>query len=153
MPGYEDEIPFKQLSAEEARRLREENPPVSPWWVVAWQVVVGLVAALAAWALTGKQNMGWSAGYGALAVALPAAVFVRGLTGRFSSRNAGSAALGFMVWEMVKLALTMAMLVAAPGLVAALNWPALLVGLVLAMMVYWVALAYSPKKRPPVNAN
>ena len=153
MPEYEDEIPFKQLSAEDARRLREENPPVSPWWVVAWQVVVGLLAALAAWALTGKQNMGWSAGYGALAVALPAAVFVRGLTGRFSSRNAGSAALGFMVWEMVKLALTMAMLVAAPGLVAALNWPALLVGLVLAMMVYWVALAYSPKKRPPVNAN
>ena len=153
MPEYEDEIPFKQLSAEDARRLREENPPVSPWWVVAWQVVVGLLAALAAWALTGKQNMGWSAGYGALAVALPAAVFVRGLTGRFSSRNAGSAALGFMVWEMVKLALTMAMLVAAPGLVTALNWPALLVGLVLAMMVYWVALAYSPKKRPPVNAN
>ena len=153
MPEYEDEIPFKQLSAEEARRLREENPPVSPWWVVAWQVVVGLLAALAAWALTGKQNMGWSAGYGALAVALPAAVFVRGLTGRFSSRNAGSAALGFMVWEMVKLALTMAMLMAAPGLVTALSWPALLVGLVLAMMVYWAALAYSPKKAAPANAN
>ena len=75
------EPPFKPLTAEEARRLREQNPPVSPWWVVAGQAVVGLVVALAAWALTGKQNVGWSAGYGALAVVIPAAIFARGLTG------------------------------------------------------------------------
>jgi ATP synthase protein I len=145
--GLESEAPFKQLTAEEARRLREQNPPVSPWWVVGAQAVVGLAAALAAWGFTGRQNVGWSAGYGALAVVIPAAILARGLTSRFSSLNAGTAALGFMVWEMVKIASSIALLVAAPKLVAQLSWPALLVGLVLTMKVYWLALAYAPKKK------
>jgi ATP synthase protein I len=136
---------FKPLTAEEARQLREKNPPVSPWWVVAVQVAVGLVTALAAWGLTGRQNVGWSAAYGALAVVIPAAIFARGMTGRFSSLNAGTAAVGFMLWEMVKIATSIAMLMAAPRLVPELSWPALLAGLVLTMKVYWVALAYSPK--------
>ncbi len=148
LPETEDEqLPVKPLTAEEARRLREQNPPVSPWWVVGGQAVVGIVAALVAWGVTGKQNVGWSAGYGALAVVIPAAIFARGLTGRFSSLNAGTAALGFMLWEMVKIALTVAMMMVAPRLVAGLSWPALLIGLVLAMKVYWVALAYAPRKR------
>lgn len=137
---------FKPLTAEQAQALREKHPSLSPWWVVAGQVVVGFVAALAAWALTGKQNVAWSVGYGALAVALPAAVFARGLTGRFASLNPGSAAVGFLLWEMVKLVLTMAMLIAAPGLVVALSWPAMLVGLVLAMKVYWVAMLVAPRR-------
>lgn len=143
----EEALPVQPLSAEEARRVREQNPPVNPWWVVAGQAGVGFVAALAAWAFTGRQNVGWSVAYGALAVVVPAAVFARGLTGRFSSLNAGSAAVGFLLWEMVKIALTFAMLVAAPRLVAGLSWPALLVGLVLAMKVYWVALAFAPRTR------
>jgi len=147
LPEMEEESPFKKLSALEAQRLREQNPSVSPWWVVAAQLVMGLVVALAAWALTGRQNVGWSAGYGALAVVIPAAIFARGLTGRLSSLNAGAAAVGFMVWEMVKIALTVAMLVAAPRLVEALSWPALLVGLVLTMKVYWLALAYAPRRK------
>ena len=129
----EEAPPVKPLSAEEARKVRERNPPVSPWWVVAGQAGVGLLAALAAWGISGKQNVGWSVAYGALAVVIPAAVFARGLTGRFASLNAGSAAIGFLLWEMVKVALSIAMLLAAPGLVAELSWPALLVGLVLAM--------------------
>ena len=145
----DEELPFKQLTAEEARRLREKNPRVSVWWVIAGQGVVGLAAAVVAWAVTGEQNVGWSAGYGALAVVLPAAIFARGLTGRFSSRSARNAAVGFMVWELVKIALTGAMLMAAPRLVEGLSWPALLVGLVLAMKVYWVALAWVPAKRKP----
>jgi ATP synthase protein I len=135
------------LSAEEARRVREQNPSVSPWWVVAGQAGVGLVAALLAWALTGKQNVGWSVAYGALAVLVPAAVFARGLTGKISSLNPGTAAVGFLMWEMVKIALTLAMLLVAPGLVVGLSWPALLIGLVLAMKVYWVALAFVPRPK------
>ena len=143
----EEASPIKPLTAVEARRLREQNPPVSPWWVVAGQALMGLVVALAAWAFTGRQNVGWSAGYGALAVVIPAAIFARGLTGRFSSLNAGTAAVGFMAWEMVKIASSIALLAAAPRLVADLSWPALLVGLVLTMKVYWLALAYSPRRR------
>lgn len=145
----EGNAPVRPLTAEEARRLREQHPPVSPWWVVAGQAGVGVLAALAAWALTGKQNVGWSTGYGALAVVIPAAIFARGLMSRFSSLNAGTAAAGFMVWEMVKIASTIALLALAPKLVGDLSWPAMLVGLVLAMKVYWVALAFKPKARDP----
>jgi ATP synthase protein I len=102
---------------------------------------------LAAWGVTGKQNVGWSAGYGALAVVIPAAIFARGLMSRFSSHNAGTAAAGFMVWEMVKIAATLVLIGAAPKLVRDLSWPAMLVGLVLAMKVYWVALAFKPRPR------
>jgi ATP synthase protein I len=147
----EEASPVVALTAEEAKRVREQNPPVSPWWVVAGQAGVGLLAALAAWLVTGKQNVGWSAGYGALAVVIPAAVFARGLTGRFASLNAGTAAVGFLLWEMVKVALTLAMLMVAPGLVPGLSWPALLVGLVLAMKVYWVALAFSPRPKSKLS--
>jgi ATP synthase protein I len=143
----EEASPVRPLSAEEARRVREQNPPVNPWWVVAGQAGVGLVSALLAWALTGRQNVGWSVAYGALAVVIPAAVFARGLTGRFSSLNAGTAAVGFLLWEMVKIALTLAMLALASRLVAGLSWPALLIGMVLAMKVYWVALAFAPKPK------
>jgi ATP synthase protein I len=148
LPEEPEEVsPVQPLSAEEAKRVREQNPPLSVWRVVAGQAGVGLVAALLAWALTGKQNVGWSVAYGALAVLLPAAVFARGLTGRFASLNAGTAAVGFLAWEMVKMALTIAMLMAASRLVVGLSWPALLVGLILAMKVYWVALAFAPRPK------
>ena len=41
---------------------------------------------------------------------IPAAIFARGLTGRFASLNAGTAAVGFMLWEMVKIALSIALI-------------------------------------------
>jgi ATP synthase protein I len=149
----EENAPIKPLSAQDARRLREQHPPVSPWWVVGGQAGVGLLAALVAWGLTGRQNVGWSTGYGALAVVIPAALFARGLTSRFSSLNAGTAAAGFLVWEMVKVASTIALIAAGPKLVRDLSWPAMLVGLVLALKVYWVALAFNPKGRRPVPSE
>jgi ATP synthase protein I len=150
--GVLEDIPdpveeFKPLTAEEAQRLRDQKPSISPWRVIATQVVGGLLVALAAWGLTGRQNLGWSAGYGALAVVVPAAVFARGLTGRFSSLNPGTAVFGFFLWEMVKMALTVAMLIAAPRLVVALSWPAMLVGLVVTMKAAWVAVMLAPGRR------
>lgn len=137
---------FKPLTADEARQLREKSPPLSPWRVIAGQGLVGVLVALAAWGLTGKPHVGWSAGYGALAVVIPAALFARGLTSRVSSMNAGAAVFAFFLWEMVKIALTLAMLFAAPRLVVSLSWPAMLLGLVVTMKVYWVALLLRPKR-------
>lgn len=150
---YDDEVDagepdtFEPLSAEQARSLRKRNPSVPPWMVVVGQGAVGILVALVAWKVTASQSVGWSAAYGALTVVLPAAIFARGLTGRFASLNAGTAVFGFFLWEMVKLALTLAMLIAAPRLVVALSWPALLVGLVLTMKVYWVALLFAPRNK------
>ena len=142
MVGADDEPEFKPefktLTAEQAAALRKAQPTVSPWRVIAGQAVMGLITALVAWAVTGKGSVGWSAGYGALAVVVPAAVFARGLTSRLSSVNAGAAMLGFFLWEAVKIALTVAMLFAAPRLVSDVNWPALLVGLVITMKSVWV---------------
>ena len=142
----EDEPEIVPLTAEQARALREKNPPVSPWRVIAGQIVVGLAVALAAWAVSGSRNVALSAGYGALAVVIPAAVFARGLTGRFASLNPAAAIMAFFVWEMVKIALTVAILFAAPRLVMGLSWPAMLIGLVVTMQAYWMAVAIAPGK-------
>ena len=48
--------------------------------------------------------------------------------------------MGFFVWELVKIVLTVAMLLAAPRLVSQLNWLALLAGFVVTMKVYWVVM-------------
>ncbi len=142
---------FKPLTASEARQLREASPSLSPWRVVAVQFVAGGLVALIAWLWTGRQNVGWSTGYGALAVVIPAALFARGLTRDMSALSpqarAAGAVFGFFLWEMVKIALTVTMLFAAPRLVPALSWPAMLVGLVVAMKMYWVALLLRPKRR------
>ena len=137
---------FKPLTREEAQKFREANPSVSPWLVLAGQMVVGVLVALAAWALTGRQSAGWSSFYGALAVVVPGAVFARGLGSKVSSMNPGAAVAGFFLWEMVKIALTLAMLFAAPRLIQDLSWPAMLVGLIVTMKVYWGVLWFKPKR-------
>lgn len=140
---------FKPLSAQEAQQLREAHPELSPWWVIVAQVAAGLVVAGIAWVWTGRPVAGASALYGALAVAIPAALFVRGLvrgTKAGSQTGAPAAAmLRFAVWEMTKLVLTVAFLAAAPWVVGGLNWLALLAGVVAAMKMYWVALVVRPK--------
>ena len=148
-----DELEFKRLSAEEAQALRKLNPSISPWWVVGMQVAVGLSVALAVWGVTGISSAGWSAGYGALAVVVPAALFVRGLSRQQQAANAGSALTGFFVWEMVKIALTVAMLFAAPKLILQLNWLALLAGFVVTMKVYWLAMWLRPVRKDSIKKN
>ena len=142
-----EEFDFKPLSAHEARQLRERQPQLSPWWVIVAQVAAGILVAALAWVWTGRASAGWSALYGAMTAAIPAALFARGLRGRFSSLNVGTAVFGFLLWEMVKLVVTVAMLIAAPRLVAGLEWLALLAGLVVALKMYWVASVFAPRKQ------
>ncbi len=145
-PEDDAEPEFAVLTADEARRLRLKNPPLSPWWVVAGQVVVGLLVALLVWGWTGQSSVGWSVAYGSLVVVAPAALFARGLMGRLSSLNPASAVAGFFLWEMVKLGLSLALLALATRMVPGLNWLAMLGGLVVTMKVYWVALLIAPKR-------
>lgn len=137
---------FKQLNREEAAALRAQEPPVSPWRVIAVQAVVGVVVALIGWLVTGRTDIGWSLLYGAATVVLPGALMARGMTSKLSSMAPGASAVSFMVWEMVKIGVSLAMLVVAGRVVQPLVWPALLVGLVACMKVYWVALLW--RRRP-----
>jgi ATP synthase protein I len=144
----EEVIDFTPLTAEQAKALREQHPSISPWWVVVGQLVVGVLVALIAWGVTGKQTVGWSAACGALAVIVPAALFARGVTGQFAKANAGSAVLSFFVWEFVKILVTVGILFAAHRTVTGLSWPAMLIGLVVTMKVYWIALGFKRKPKP-----
>ena len=141
-----EELAFKRLTAEEAQALRERQPSVSPWRIVALQVLVTLLVALAAWGFTGRSGAAWSAGYGGLAVVIPAVLFARGLMSQFSSLNAATAGFGFFVWEAVKIAVSVGMLAAAPRLVPDLDWLAMLIGLIVTLKVYWLALLMRPKR-------
>jgi ATP synthase protein I len=143
---------FAPMSAEQAKVWRANNPGISPWWVVLAQFGLGLLVSVLAGLLTGKTAVAVSVFYGSMSVVVPAAVFARGLTSRLTSLNPGAAVVGFFFWEMVKIALTVAMLFAAPGLIEALSWPALLVGLVVTMKVYWLALAFKRKNARPTKS-
>ncbi len=132
----------RPLTREEAEALRSKQPSLSPWRVIAVQGAVGLGVALLAALFTGRPEVGMSALYGAATVVLPGALMARGMTSRLSSVSPGASAVSFMLWEMVKIAVSIAMLALAPKLVQPLSWPALLVGLVLCMKVYWLALLW-----------
>ena len=138
---------FKPLTGQEAQEWRKRHPAVSVWRLVRMQAVAGALVALVAWAISGEAPVAWSAGYGALAVVLPAALFARGMARQKRAATAGAAMVGFFGWEMVKIALTVAMLAAAPKLVSQLSWLALLVGMVVTMKTYWIALMVRPSVR------
>ena len=143
--GFEDETedaPARALTREEAQALREKNPPLSPWRVVAVQTVIGATAAALSGWLSGRPESMWSALYGAATAVLPAALMARGMTSRLSSVSIGASAVSVMWWSMVKMGVSIVMLLLAPKLVQSLSWPALLATLVLCMQVYWVALLW-----------
>ena len=140
-----EDADFKPLTAEQAQQLRDANPEPSPWWVIVAQVVAGLIVAGIAWMWTGRPVAGVSALYGALAVAIPAALFVRGAMRGTQAGHPSAAMLRFFVWELIKLALTVAFLAAAPWVIGDLSWLAMLAGIVAAMKMYWVALVVRPR--------
>jgi len=159
--GNKQALPFEEetgdetivpLSKEQVAELRKRQIMISPWRVIGWQLVAALVVGVLAWVFTGRVPVVLSALYGAFAVVIPAALFARGLMSRVASVNPGAAVFGFFLWEMVKIALTVAMLFVAPRLVTDLSWPAMLVGLVVTMKVYWVALFVRPGGKTNVKS-
>lgn len=142
-----EESDVSPLTPEQAQKLIALNPSLSVWWVLAAQVVVGVAAAVIAGMLTGKAASAWSAFYGCLAVVIPGALFARGIRSQFSSISAVTAGFGFFVWEAVKIGVSVAMLAAAPRLVADLDWLAMLIGLIVTLKVYWLALGVRRKRK------
>ena len=137
---------FKALTREQAQALRAKDPPLSPWRVIVLQLVVGLVAALLAAWVTGRQEVGWSLLYGAAVVVVPGALMARGMTSRLSSVSPGASAVSVLLWSSVKILVSVAMLVVANRVVQPQVWPALLIGLVLCMKIYVVALLWRQRR-------
>ena len=147
-----DSTAFKPLTREEASALRTQEPPLSPWWVLGAQVAVGVVAALLAVLFTARQEVAWSVLYGAATVVVPGALMARGMTSQLTRLSPVNSAVGFMTWQMVKIAVSVAMLALAPKLVQPLVWLALLVGLVVCMKVYWLALLWRRRAGPTTGS-
>lgn len=142
---------FKTLSADEAQALRVRLPQLSVWTVVGWQMGMAVVAVLLAWLLTGRMPVVQSVAFGGLSVVVPSALFARGMTSRLTRVNLGAAVAGFLMWELVKIGLTVAMLFMANWWIKDVSWPALLVGFVVTMKVHWVVLAFGRKRHPEVK--
>ena len=141
----DEDSDFKPLTAQQAQEWRKRHPALSVWRLVAAQALVGIAVVVVAWLVSGKSAIAFSAGYGALAVVLPSALFARGM-GRIRN-SVGAALTGFFGWEMAKIALAVAMLAAAPKVIAPLSWLALLAGMVVTMKTYWIALWARPGVR------
>jgi ATP synthase protein I len=139
----------ERLTASQAQELRvrlgKSGSLISPWQIIAGQLLAGVVFAVVAWFITGKVSVAVSMAYGTLAVVIPAAVFARGLMSQFSSLNALTAGFGFFVWEMIKIVATVVLIAIAPNLVADLDWLAMLIGLIATMKVVFVLLWLLPK--------
>ena len=139
-----DEESTPPLTAEQVALWRLKNPVLSVWRVVMGQVAVGVVLAALVGGWSGQISLAVSVLYGSAAVFIPAALFARGLTSRLTTVSPLTAAAGLLVWEGVKVALTVLAMLLAPKVVEDLSWPALLTGLVVTMKVYWLALAWRP---------
>jgi ATP synthase protein I len=141
--GTQDGEPMRGMTPEEAQALIRVLPRVSPWRVVAVQGLVGGVMAAIA-VLLSDGSAGWSALYGAAAVVLPNALFARGMTR--GTASPAVAAAGFLFWEVLKIGVAIAMLVIAARVVPQLNWPVLLVAMVVCMKVNWFALLWRGRR-------
>lgn len=146
--GFEDEAErereeqsFRRLSRAEAEAFRQSHPVLSPWRVVAAQIVLGAVIGAAAWAVAGRVAA-VSAWYGAAVVVVPSALMARGATSPLSTLSPVVSAVSMMGWGFVKIAVSVAMLVLAARIVPGLVWPALLVSMVLCLQSYWFALLW-----------
>ena len=129
---------FKVLTREEALALRVLHPAVSPWRIIAAQAVLGSICALVAWWVTRSGNAAMSALYGAAVVVLPGSLLARGM-GR-GAINPAAAAASFLFWELVKISVAVAMLVAAAVFASGMSWAALLLTMVVCMKMGWLVL-------------
>lgn len=130
-----DSQPVTPWTRQQVQALEQRQPPLSIWRVVGLQALVGAVL-VGLWAGFGTQPRAQavSALWGAAAVVLPSAAMAWGLRRRGAQPMA--ALLGFVLWELVKIGLTLAILVAAVRLQSDLSWPALLVGLIGCLKVH-----------------
>ena len=143
---------FKPLTREEARQWRSSQPALSLRWLLMWQVLSALVlAVLAAW-LTSDPVVVKSVLYGAAAVLLPSALMAWGVTSSAMARQVSGEAkaslVNFFVWEGIKLVLVLVLMGLAPVLMDAVNWLALVAGLVVVLKVFgWVLYVQTKRRR------
>ena len=133
---------MRRLSRAEAAELAARQPAISPWRVVAYQVLSGLAIAALVQLVTGDVLLTASALYGAAVVAVPGALMARGATSRLGTISPLTSTVNIMGWAMVKIVVSVVMLALAARIVPGLNWPVMLATLVVCMQTYAFALLW-----------
>jgi ATP synthase protein I len=151
-------LEYVALSADEAQSWRKRHTQMNIWNVLGIQAVVGLCATVGSYLVQisfGLTQVWSSTLYGALVVLLPGALFARGLGSKFGGASVGASVLKFFVWESVKIAVSIAMLMTANRWIGGvLSWPALLFGLIVTFKGFWGFVVWSNVMRAsPKNNN
>lgn len=137
-PDEKPDAPVQPLTRDEAQALLARYPSLSPWRVIAWQLVVGLLVALLWGVASGDLVAVKSSLYGAAVAVVPNVLMVRGVFGPDGGRSVG----GLLVWELIKICGAGALLAISPVVVPGLSWAAMLITMVLCMKVIGVALLW-----------
>jgi ATP synthase protein I len=132
-------VPLTRAEAEQLFGANVSRPSrVTPFKVVAAQMVVSLVAALICWQfLSQPGDAARSALLGGAICWVPGALFALRL--RWVGHQ--QLMLGWMVGEAIKIGVTVAMFVAIAKYVPDVRWLPLLITYLVALKTYWVALA------------
>jgi ATP synthase protein I len=139
--GADSEEGAAPWTAQQAQAwLAQQGKGVTAWSVVRMQFLASFLVVGAIALVSSRQSYVLSALYGAMAVVIPNAAMARGISKR-QAPNAESAVAAVMLWEMVKVAASVLLLMLATRVVENLSWPALLAGLVVTLKVNWLALA------------
>jgi ATP synthase protein I len=139
-----DSVPAPPWSAQQVQALVARDRPLSPWRVVLIQAAVGGLLVWVWWLFgTAPASQVRATLWGAAAVVLPHALMAWGL--RRPAVGPQAALLSFFVWELAKIAFSIAILVAAVWVVRDLSWPALLVALIACLKVHVWALWMSAR--------
>lgn len=148
----DDEPAIQPLTRAEAEAFQRRHPTLSPWRVVAAQLVIGVLVALVAALLAGRIGA-VSAFYGAAVVFVPGALMARGATSRLSSLSPAISAASMLWWSFIKIGLSVAMLALAARIIPGVVWPALLAAMVLCMQSYWFALLWRGRADNPAQGQ
>ena len=151
MELIDDEPQIQVLNKAQAALIRMRNPNLNPWRVLGWQALAAALLAALSLVVMQRWAVMLSVGWGGLCVVLPGAVFARALSQQMvRSLSSGGSLAGLMVWELVKVVLTVVLLLAAPRVVFELSWLALLAGFVVTIKVHWVACYWEIKRSRPM---
>lgn len=132
-------VPLTRTEAEQLFGASVSRPSrVTPFKVVAAQMVVSLVAALICWQfLSQPGEAARSALLGGAICWVPGALFALRLRGVGHQQSI----LGLMVGEAIKMGVTVTMFVVIAEFVPDVRWLPLLLTYLVALKTYWVALA------------
>ncbi|RKP59338.1 ATP synthase subunit I [Pararobbsia silviterrae] len=132
-------VPLTRAEAEQLFGAKVSRPSrVTPFKVVAAQMVVSLVAALICWQFLSRPgDAARSALLGGAICWVPGALFALRLRGFGSQQSV----VGLMVGEAIKMGVTVAMFVVIAEFVPDVRWLPLLLTYLVALKTYWVALA------------